>query len=48
VVRGKDGTPTGGTMITGRTCSKPPGITSGVARIEFMQTLNTAVLVESF
>jgi hypothetical protein len=48
VVRDKAGNPTGGTMVTTRTCAKPAGITDGVARVEVLQTLRTAILVEAF
>lgn len=44
----KDGTPTVGNIITTMGTSKPPGVTSGTARITVLQTLTTAVLVESF
>lgn len=48
VVRDKAGNPTGGTTILTWTCNKPPGVTSGTARVQTMQALRSAVLVEAF
>jgi len=43
----KLGVPIAGNVVTGFGTSKPPGFTSGVVRVTVLQTLNTAVLVES-
>jgi len=44
----KLGVPIVGNVVTGFSTTKPPGITSGVVRVTVLQTLTTAVLVESF
>jgi hypothetical protein len=48
IVRDKAGNPTGGTMVTSLTVSKPPGQTSGSVRAQVLQTFTSAILVESF
>jgi hypothetical protein len=48
LVRDKTGTPTGGTTVVGWTCNKPPGITTGIAHLDVLQRLRTAVLIEGF
>jgi hypothetical protein len=47
-VTDKAGNPTGGTRSLTWTCHKPAGVTSGEARIEVVQTLTSAMLVEGF
>jgi hypothetical protein len=48
VVRDKAGNPTGGTIQTTLSTSKPPGFTSGVVEAVVLQTFISAILVESF
>lgn len=48
LVRDKQGNPIGGTAVLTWSCAKPAGATEGVANIEVVQQLTTAVLVESF
>lgn len=45
---GKTGLPIPGNIVTTFGTSKPPGVTSGTVTVTVLQTLTTAVLVESF
>jgi hypothetical protein len=46
VIRDKQGNPTGGTRDLVFTCNKPPDVTGGTVRVQVMQTLTSAVVVE--
>lgn len=48
LIRNKAGVPIGGTTVLTRTASKPPGLTSGQVRLQTVQALTSAILVESF
>jgi hypothetical protein len=48
VITDKAGNPTGGTRDLTWECGKPAGRAAGTARIEVLQTLTAAVLVEGF
>ena len=42
----KDGTPRAGTVDSSFTVNKPSGQTSGIAIVEVLQTLSTAIEIE--
>jgi hypothetical protein len=43
----KDGTPRAGTLDSSFTVNKPVGVTSGIAMIDVLQTISTALEVEA-
>ena len=44
----KAGSPIAGNVVTTFSVNKPPGLTQGTVRVTSLQTLTTAILVESF
>lgn len=48
LIRNKAGVPIGGTDVLTWSASKPPGLTSGTCNVQVLETLTTAILVESF